>query len=68
MYFQMLPNEDMLPPVFKALFNLFGWKKLHSIAEDINLFTLVGLYKTRARVSMCSSLISPFNIMYLRRS
>ncbi|KAL5499598.1 hypothetical protein EMCRGX_G011046 [Ephydatia muelleri] len=41
MYFQMLPNEALLPSVFKALFDKFGWKKLYTIAEDNALFTVV---------------------------
>lgn len=38
----MLPNEALLPSVFKALFDKFGWKKLYTIAEDNALFTVVG--------------------------
>lgn len=51
----MLPNEALLPSVFKVLFNKFGWKKLYTIAEDSKLFTAVSCSLNNSKV--CADMI-----------
>eukprot|EP00731_Ephydatia_muelleri_P012366 Em0006g1260a len=55
-YFQMLPSESSLPIVYKVLCTMFGWRKLHTITAENDVFNKVldvtrGLLKGVAEIT-----------------
>ena len=40
-YFQLLPTEADIVPIFNAIIKEFGWKRVAIIVQNVNRFTVV---------------------------